>query len=88
MSINYRTERSRDRVRTQKYHPREWVDVFKSGLQKMRSEFLNPTHGSGWTVQIQPIALRVNMKRLDLNYPPTPVGGISAGSVTALVGWI
>src|SRR6266481_966949 len=35
-------------------HPREWVDGSDPTYQRARSAFLNPTHGSGWMVQIQP----------------------------------
>jgi hypothetical protein len=30
---------------------------FKSGLQTAVTEFLNPTHGSGWIVQIPPVVI-------------------------------
>ncbi len=49
----------------QKSHPREWVDVSVPTYQMRARPSENPTHGSGWIVQIQP-----------LNNPPTPVGGI------------
>ena len=33
-------------------HPRQWVDGFKSFLQPSTRPTINPTHGSGWMVQI------------------------------------
>jgi hypothetical protein len=50
-----------------KCHPRQWVDLFRSFLQMASRSNFNPTHGSGWILQI-PIK--------DLNNPPTAVGGI------------
>src|SRR6266481_5594928 len=35
-------------------HPREWVDGSDPTYIRARTAFLNPTHGSGWMVQIQP----------------------------------
>ena len=47
-----RTTCGRDRVKTQKSHPREWVDGSSPAYNGAMAEFLNPTHGSGWIVQI------------------------------------
>src|SRR4030095_3095724 len=45
----------------------------------------NPTNGSWWIVQVQPLSLAG--LRLDLNHPPTSVGGIqSRGSVRSQEG--
>src|SRR6266487_4403054 len=41
-------------VKTQKSHPREWVDCSDPTYTRAQTEFLNPTHGSGWIVQIRP----------------------------------
>jgi hypothetical protein len=41
-------------VKIQKSHQREVGGLFKSGLQTMSTEFLNPTNGSWWIVQIRP----------------------------------
>src|SRR6266403_2177887 len=37
-----------------KSHPREWVDGSDPTYIRARTAFWNPTHGSGWIVQIQP----------------------------------
>src|SRR5882724_6986630 len=54
-------------------HPREWVD--RSGPAYKRRPlacFSNPTHGSGWIVQVQP----TNEGRSPASrIPPTGVGG-------------
>jgi hypothetical protein len=68
--------------------PTEVGGWFKSGLQTAVTEFLNPTHGSGWIVQIPPVMIGVSGERLDLNYPPTAVGGIPKESALPLVGRI
>ncbi len=74
----------------QKSHPREWVDVSVPTYQMRARPSENPTHGSGWIVQIQPVGSKqstnsrwwdsqiskASVCRLDLNNPPTPVGGI------------
>src|SRR6185436_1734663 len=54
-------------------HPRKWVDrsgpaYTEAGCQS----FANPTHGSGWIVQVQPTR-RPDASRLRI--PPTEVGG-------------
>jgi hypothetical protein len=64
---------------------------FKSGLQAETTEFFNPTNGSWWIAQVRPsnqgdpstfkskftfIGPSKQTNRLDLNHPPTPVGGI------------
>jgi len=49
-----------------KYHPRQWVDRFRSFLQKNPKRYVNPTHGSGWILQIP--------CRQHLNNRPTAVG--------------
>jgi hypothetical protein len=104
-------------VKTQKSHQRQLVDGSDLAYKEMDCEVKNPTNGSWWMVQIQPIGpCRRTMKlnsllnplgrfvseagsepsthsrnsrgwdsktrfvvasRLDLNHPPTPVGGIS-----------
>src|SRR5882724_13088265 len=55
------------------YHPRQWVD--SSGPAYKRRPlacFSNPTHGSGWIVQVQP----TNEGRSPASrIPPTGVGG-------------
>ena len=77
-------------MKTQKSHPREWVDGSDPTYMQRRAEFLNPTNGSWWIVQIRPLkqtgradskAILVScvfhlVKRLDLNHPPTSVGGL------------
>ena len=35
-----------------KSHPRQWVDWFRSVLQNIPERYVNPTHGSGWMLQI------------------------------------
>jgi len=46
----------RDCVKTQKSHPREWVDCSDSTYEFKRSHLnQNPTNGSWWMVQVQPI---------------------------------
>src|SRR5215216_678280 len=35
-----------------KSHPRQWVDWFRSFLQTSSEANCNPTHGSGWILQI------------------------------------
>jgi len=78
-------------VKTQKSHPREWVDVSIPTYHMRARPSENPTHGSEWTVQIQ-LKLRVNLKSLsagersDLNNPPTSVGGILKFSEHRFVG--
>jgi len=37
-----------------KFHPRQWVDCSSPAYNEAMIEFLNPTHGSGWIVQIRP----------------------------------
>ncbi len=87
----------------EKSHLREWVDVSVPTYQMRARPSENPTHGSGWIVQIQPTRRviwshyrlskvgfeqstnfrwwdsqisKASVCRLDLNNPPTPVGGI------------
>ena len=55
----------------------------------------NPPNGSWEIVQIQPLlnieegfAMSAEARRLDLNNPPTSVGGIQAVRCHCLVGWI
>ncbi len=78
-------------MKTQKSHPREWVDVSIPTYHMRARPSENPTHGSEWTVQIQ-LKLRVNLKSLsagersDLNNPPTSVGGILKFSEHRFVG--
>src|SRR5881397_2555283 len=54
-----------------KSHPREWVDGSDPTYTRPRTAFFNPTHGSGWMVQIQPT--RDHAPRSSI--PPTGVGG-------------
>jgi hypothetical protein len=79
--------------RTLESHQRQLVDGFRSCLQRRRAQGLwNPTHGSWWIVQILPPRQSggshfqsgfsnhcpsMLMNRLELNHPPTAVGGIS-----------
>src|SRR5258705_2297689 len=76
-------------VKTQKSHPREWVDYSDPVLPAAVTEVLNPINGSWWIVQIQPCASTLEGRtteqslecaRLfsgwDLNNPPTSVTGI------------
>src|ERR1700737_5653851 len=82
--------RPADSVKIPNHPPTEVGGWFRSGLQRWAAESTNPTNGSWWIVQIQPpkqsgpsafkskfsfMALHCG-RRLDLNHPPTPVGGI------------
>ena len=42
-------------MKTPKSHPREWVDCSDPTYISGFREFTNPTNGSWWIVQIQPI---------------------------------
>jgi hypothetical protein len=77
--------------------------LFRSHLQEVGFfEFMNPTNGSWWIFQIQPVrstskAMKVENRfiwpaalfpRQDLNHPPTAVGGIQKTQSPQFVGGI
>src|SRR5207244_6992667 len=54
-------------------HPRQWVDRSSSAYKEMpRASSPNPTHGSGWIVQVQPTK---RCPEPHPRIPPTAVGG-------------
>src|SRR6266478_2498516 len=53
-------------------HPRQWVDGSDPTYTRPRTGFFNPTHGSGWMVQIQPTRDHAPGSSI----PPTAVGGL------------
>jgi len=74
-------------------HQRKLVDGSDPFYLSRRLRFLNPTNGSWWFVQVQTIHLTLshflescsstgtNINSVDLNHPPTSVGGISESHV-------
>src|SRR5262247_1685119 len=77
-----------------KHPPTAVGGSFKHGLQRTSPNCsVNSTHGSGWIVLASPTEMQgavwINRTRarLDVNYPPTSVGGIPGGiSLTRFVG--
>src|SRR5262249_16310093 len=71
-------------------HPRQWVDRSSAAYRGcVGKRPWNPTHGSGWKLQIQPTigswrclsVARPPSIRPYLNAPPTAVGGIEKRSL-------
>src|SRR5882724_11904080 len=49
------TTHGRSCENSEEYHPREWADPSSPAYKRgPLACFLNPTHGSGWIVQVQP----------------------------------
>src|SRR5258705_1716371 len=60
----------RDFVNTPKSHPRKWVECSDPTYRGRASRSENPTNGSWWMVQIQPVrSVGSQMKRNSLMYP-------------------
>ena len=61
--------------KVEKTIPRQWVDVSDPAYKVAPARFLESPNGSWGMLQIQPRP-RICRIRLDLNEPPTAVGGI------------